>query len=55
VREKLKILKQMRQVSIASPPLTEISDPFGRSIDFYAEVAKLIEENIITVFNYLFE
>ena len=54
VREKLKILKQMRQVTIASPPLTEVSDPFGRSIDFYAEVAKLLEENIITVFNYLF-
>jgi protein-tyrosine-phosphatase len=55
VREKLKILKQMRQVAIAGPPLAEISDPSGRSIDFYAEVAKLIEENIITVFNYLFE
>jgi|GEM_PF-1300246 len=55
VREKLKILRQMRQVAIASPPLTEVSDPFGRSIDFYAEVAKLIEENIITVFNYLFD
>jgi len=55
VREKLKILRLMRQVAIAGPPLTEVSDPFGRSIDFYAEVARLIEDNIITVFNYLFE
>lgn len=54
VKERIRIIRQARPVSIVNPYVTEVNDPFGRSIDVYVRVAKLIEENIITVFNYIF-
>jgi protein-tyrosine-phosphatase len=44
----------MGSESIIKPQIIDIEDPFGRSIDKYIEVAKLIKENIITIFDYLF-
>jgi protein-tyrosine-phosphatase len=52
--QKLRIIKDMGSESIIKPQIIDIEDPFGRSIDKYIEVAKLIKENIITIFDYLF-
>jgi protein-tyrosine-phosphatase len=54
VNEKLKIIKNTGAQSIIFPLSIDIEDPFGRSVDVYIKVAKLIKENIIIIFNYLF-
>jgi hypothetical protein len=50
----LKIIKNTGAQSIIFPLSIDIEDPFGRSVDVYIKVAKLIKENIIIIFNYLF-
>lgn len=54
INEKLQIIKTSGVQSIILPQSIDIEDPFGRSIDVYIKVAKLIKENIIIIFNYLF-
>ncbi len=54
VNERLKIIKNTGAQSIIFPLSIDIEDPFGRSVDVYIKVAKLIKENIIIIFNYLF-
>jgi protein-tyrosine-phosphatase len=54
VNERLKIIKNTGAQSIIFPLSIDIEDPFGRSADVYIKVAKLIKENIIIIFNYLF-
>lgn len=54
VNERLKIIKTTGAQSIIFPLSIDIEDPFGRSVDVYIKVAKLIKENIIIIFNYLF-
>ncbi|MCL5073722.1 MAG: hypothetical protein M1308_22945 [Actinobacteria bacterium] len=54
INERLKIIKTTGAQSIIFPLSIDIEDPFGRSVDVYIKVAKLIKENIIIIFNYLF-
>ena len=54
INERLKIIKNTDNRSIIFPLSIDIEDPFGRSVDVYVKVAKLIKENIIIIFNYLF-
>ena len=54
INERLKIIKNTDNRSIIFPLSIDIEDPFGRSADVYVKVAKLIKENIIIIFNYLF-
>jgi len=54
VSERLKIIENTDTQSIIFPLDIDIEDPFGRSVDIYVKVAKLIKENIIVIFNYLF-
>ena len=54
INERLKIIKNTGAQSIIFPLSIDIEDPFGRSVDVYIKVAKLIKENIIIIFNYLF-
>jgi protein-tyrosine-phosphatase len=54
INEKLKIIENTDIRSIIFPLDVDIEDPFGRSADAYIKVAKLIKENIIIIFNYLF-
>jgi len=52
---KIDLIKNLKTDSLIKPYSVDIEDPFGRSIDIYLKVAKLIKENIITIFNYLFK
>ena len=54
INERLKIIKTTGAQSIIFPLNIDVEDPFGRSVDVYIKVAKLIKENIIIIFNYLF-
>ncbi|MCL5072570.1 MAG: hypothetical protein M1308_17005 [Actinobacteria bacterium] len=54
INERLKIIKDTGAQSIIFPLSIDVEDPFGRSTDVYLKVAKLIKENIIIIFNYLF-
>ncbi len=54
IRQKIRIIKEARSISIINPAVIEVDDPFDSSIDVYTRVAKLIKENIITIFDYLF-
>jgi len=54
ILEKLEAIKNVKFDSIIKTTESDISDPFGKSIDAYLQVAKLIKENIIIVFDYLF-
>jgi protein-tyrosine phosphatase len=53
--QKIDLIKEMKTDSLIKPYSIDIEDPFGRSINIYMKVAKLIKENIITIFNYLFK
>ncbi|MCL4377963.1 MAG: hypothetical protein M1409_06235 [Actinobacteria bacterium] len=54
ILDKLDDIKNIKSESIIRTIDADISDPFGKSIDAYMHVAKLIKENIIIIFNYLF-
>jgi protein-tyrosine-phosphatase len=53
--QKIDLIKELKTDSLIKPYKMDIEDPFGRSIDIYLRVAKLIKENIMTIFNYLFK
>ena len=55
VLQKIKLIKSLSTDSLIKPYSIDIEDPFGRSIDIYLKVAKLIKENIRTTFDYLFK
>jgi len=48
------VLKNTASMEIVKPPIIDIEDPYGRSVDIYIQVAKIIKESIITIFDYLF-
>ncbi|HEX7561498.1 MAG TPA: hypothetical protein VF347_04825 [Candidatus Humimicrobiaceae bacterium] len=48
------VLKNTASMEIVKPPIIDIEDPYGRSVDVYIQVAKIIKESIITIFDYLF-
>jgi Protein-tyrosine-phosphatase len=48
------ILKNTSSLEIVKPPVIDVEDPYGSSVDIYIQVAKIIKENIITIFDYLF-
>jgi len=52
--QKIQIIKEISSESIIKPRILDIEDPFGSSIDKYIEVSKLLKENIIIIFDYLF-
>jgi len=52
--QKIQIIKEIGSESIIKPEIIDIEDPFGSSIDKYVEVSKLLKENIIIIFDYLF-
>ncbi len=54
-RQKIDNIRELKTDSLIKPYNIDIEDPFGRSVDLYLKVAKLIKENIITIFNYLFK
>ncbi len=54
ILEKLEAVKNVKFDSIIKTTESDISDPFGKPADSYLHVAKLIKENIIIVFDYLF-
>jgi protein-tyrosine-phosphatase len=54
ILDKIDDIKNIKSESIIRTIDEDISDPFGKSIDAYMHVAKLVKENIIIIFNYLF-
>jgi protein-tyrosine-phosphatase len=54
ILKKLEAVKNVKFDSIIKTTESDISDPFGKSADDYLHVAKLIKENIIITFDYLF-
>lgn len=48
------ILKNTASLEIVKPPVIDVEDPYGRPVDIYIQVAKLIKESIVTIFDYLF-
>jgi protein-tyrosine-phosphatase len=54
ILEKLEAVKNVKFDSIIKTTESDISDPFGKPADSYLHIAKLIKENIIIVFDYLF-
>ncbi len=48
------ILKNTASLEIVKPPIIDVEDPYGMSVDVYIQVAKIIKESIITIFDYLF-
>ena len=48
------VLKNTASMEIVKPPIIDVEDPYGRSVDIYIQVAKIIKESIITIFDYLF-
>lgn len=48
------VLKNTASMEIVKPPVIDVEDPYGRSVDVYIQVAKIIKESIITIFDYLF-
>jgi protein-tyrosine-phosphatase len=48
------VLKNTASLEIVKPPIIDVEDPYGRSVDIYIQVAKIIKESIITIFDYLF-
>jgi len=54
IRGKIFSLKNINRRVPSTPDNLDIEDPFGKSIKVYCSTAKKIHENIVTVFNYLF-
>ena len=52
--KKIQIIKDVGTESIIKPRILDIEDPYGSPIDKYIEVSKLLKENIIIIFDYLF-
>jgi protein-tyrosine-phosphatase len=48
------VLKNAASLEIVKPPIVDVEDPYGRSVDIYIQVANIIKESIITIFDYLF-
>jgi protein-tyrosine-phosphatase len=48
------VLKNTASLEIVKPPIIDVEDPYGMSVDTYIQVAKIIKESIITIFDYLF-
>ena len=48
------VLKNTASLEIVKPPIIDVEDPYGMSVDIYIQVAKTIKESIITIFDYLF-
>jgi protein-tyrosine-phosphatase len=48
------VLKNTASMEIVKPPIIDVEDPYGRSVDIYIQVAKIIKESIIIIFDYLF-
>jgi len=48
------VLKNTASLEIVKPPVIDIEDPYGMSVDIYIRVAKIIKESIIIIFDYLF-
>lgn len=48
------VLKNTASMEIVKPPIIDVEDPYGRSVDVYIQVAKIIKESIMTIFDYLF-
>lgn len=48
------VLKNTASLEIVKPPIIDVEDPYGMSVDIYIQVAKIIKESIITIFDYLF-
>jgi protein-tyrosine-phosphatase len=55
VLQRIDLIKNIRTDSLIKPQNIDIIDPFGRSAGTYLKVAKLIKENIMIIFNYLFK
>jgi len=54
IQEKILAIKNANKESLLSTGELDIEDPFSNPLEVYLEVANLIKENIIIVFNYLF-
>ncbi len=54
VIQKIDMIKSIRTESLIKTLSVDVEDPFGSSFTIYLKVAKLIKENIITIFDYLF-
>jgi len=51
--QRILILKNTASLEIVKPPVIDVEDPYGRSVDIYIQVAKIIRESISTIFDYL--
>ncbi len=51
---KIDFIKDLKTDLLIKPDSMDIEDPYGRSINEYLKAARLIKENILTIFNYLF-
>ena len=54
IRGKIFSLKNINRRVSSTPNNLDIGDPFGKSIKVYCSTAKKIYENIVIIFNYLF-
>ena len=54
IRGKIFSLKNINRKVSSTPDNLDIEDPFGKSIKVYLSTAKKIHENIVIIFNYLF-
>jgi protein-tyrosine-phosphatase len=55
LKNKIYVLKHINREILLTTDQLDIQDPFGRSAATYLQVAKKIKDNIIIVFNYLFD
>ncbi|MDZ7836998.1 MAG: hypothetical protein U5N58_03070 [Actinomycetota bacterium] len=55
LKNKIHVLKNINREVLLTTNKLDIQDPFGRSSATYLQVAKKIKDNIIIVFNYLFD
>ena len=53
--KKIDLIKNLKIDTLIKPHSIDIEDPYGSPINVYLKNAKMIKENIITVFNYLFK
>lgn len=55
VRQRIEALQNINREVLLTTDQLDILDPFGKSAKIYLEVAKKIKDNIIIIFNYLFD
>jgi len=55
LKNKIDTLKNINREVLLTADQLDITDPFGKSMKTYLEVAKKIKDNIIIIFNYLFD